>query len=167
MNPAFSFAALRGLLPLFRQTALRAVNKIKDDTFAGSETKVMDIMQWLSLITLDVTGEAAFGYQFQAIQKGNGSKLANAYQDLLTDAFTNCSDASLAVEGLLQYIPSWILHLIFLAQDTVDKQTSLYLDGKEGSKDVMSILVRANISEDPKSKLSSEEIIPQMTCVTR
>ncbi|KIJ26121.1 hypothetical protein M422DRAFT_272863 [Sphaerobolus stellatus SS14] len=182
MNPAFSFAALRGFLPLFRQTSQRAVNKIKEGTFAGSETKVVDIVQWLSLITLDAIGEAAFGYQFHAIQKGNESELANAYQDLFTDAFANRSDISLAVEELLEYIPSWILHLIFripvgrfkrlygyltvargVAQDIVDKQTSLYMDGKEGSKDVMSILVRANLSEDPKAKLSAQEILPQMT----
>jgi len=50
-----------------------------------------------------------------------------------------------------------------VAKDIVDKQTGLYASGKEGSKDVMSILVRANLSEDPKTKLTDDEIIPQMT----
>ncbi|KIJ40565.1 hypothetical protein M422DRAFT_173549, partial [Sphaerobolus stellatus SS14] len=182
MNPAFSFTALRGFLPLFRQTAQRAINKIKDDKFAGAETKVIDILPWLSLITLDAIGEAAFGYQFDAVQKGNESKLAAAYVNLLTDAFSNRSDISLAIESILERIPAWLVHLSLrlpigrfkrlhdylrvareVAQDVIDKQTALYMDGKEGSKDVMSILVRADLSQDPKSKLSDEEIIPQMT----
>ncbi|KIJ31170.1 hypothetical protein M422DRAFT_267252 [Sphaerobolus stellatus SS14] len=182
MNPAFSFAALRGFVPLFRQTAQRAVNKIKDDIFLKSESSVVNIMQWLSLTTLDAVGEAAFGYQFHAIDKGNDSYLANAYQDLFTESFLDRPDISFAVETILGYLPSWFTYLIVrlpigrfkrihdyitvaieVAQEIVDKQTSLYLDGKEGSKDVMSILVRANLSEDPKSKLSAEEILPQMT----
>ncbi|KIJ23530.1 hypothetical protein M422DRAFT_275874 [Sphaerobolus stellatus SS14] len=182
MNPAFSFTALRGFLPLFRQTAQRAVNKLKDDKFAGAENKVINIMPWLSLITLDAIGETAFGYQFDAVQKGNESKLAAAYENLMTDAFSNRSDISVAIEQIFERIPVWLVHLILrlpigrfkrlcdylrvareVAQDIVDKQTALYMDGKEGSKDVMSILVRANLSQDPKSKLSAEEIIPQMT----
>ncbi|KIJ47476.1 hypothetical protein M422DRAFT_248894 [Sphaerobolus stellatus SS14] len=179
MNPAFSFAALRGFLPLFRQTSQRAVNKIKDDMFAGTESKVVDITKWLSRITLDAIGEAAFGYQFHAVTKGHGSKLAKAYDNLLPEAFADLSDASLATLSVMGWLPTFLIHALFrlpvgmfkpvhsyitiareVAQDIVDKQTALYLDGKEGSKDVM---MRANLSEDPKSKLSTEEILPQMT----
>ncbi|KIJ49094.1 hypothetical protein M422DRAFT_28101 [Sphaerobolus stellatus SS14] len=182
MNPAFSFTALRGFLPLFRQTARRAVNKIKEDRFTGSETEVVNIMQWLGLITLDAIGEAAFGSQFHAIEKGSESKVAKSYQNIFTDAFADRPDISLAIETILGYLPSWMVQLLFripigrfkrllefqtfardIAQEIVDKQTALYIDGKEGSKDVMSILVRANLSEDPRSKLSTEEILPQMT----
>ncbi|KIJ47478.1 hypothetical protein M422DRAFT_248896 [Sphaerobolus stellatus SS14] len=179
MNPAFSFAALRGFLPLFKRTSQRAVNKLKDDIFTSSESKVVNITQWLSLITLDAIGEAAFGYEFHAIDKGNDSKLANVYQDLFTDAFADRSNLSLAFATCLGFFPSWLVQLILrlpfgrfkrlheyltvareAAQEIVDKQTSLYIDGKEGSKDVM---MRANLSEDPKSKLTTEEILPQMT----
>ncbi|GJJ11716.1 hypothetical protein Clacol_005953 [Clathrus columnatus] len=50
-----------------------------------------------------------------------------------------------------------------VAQDVVDKQTALYAHGKEGSKDLMSVLVRANLSENPETKLSNEEVISQLT----
>lgn len=68
-----------------------------------------------------------------------------------------------------------------VAKDIVDTQSELYATGKEGSKDVMAILgetnlsnigvspnprqVRANLSEDEKTKLSQDEIISQMTYV--
>jgi hypothetical protein len=68
------------------------------------------------------------------------------------------------------------------AKDIVDAQTELFASGKEGSKDVMAILgkqcqifgrkydvqscalaVKANLSENSKTKLSEEEILSQMT----
>ncbi|KIJ27600.1 hypothetical protein M422DRAFT_271203 [Sphaerobolus stellatus SS14] len=207
MNPAFSFAALRGFLPLFRRTAQRAVSKLKDDIFTGSDSKVVNIKPWLSLTTLDAIGEG----KYHSLPSDTNSMLsikvmvANWQMHIRTycmhylnfllpagylilsvvssiDTFTDRSDLSLAFTTSLAFFPAWLVHLIFripagrfkrlrdyltvsreVAQDIIDKQTSLYIDGKEGSKDVMSILVRANLSEDPKSKLSVEEILPQMT----
>ncbi|KIJ35675.1 hypothetical protein M422DRAFT_180430, partial [Sphaerobolus stellatus SS14] len=82
MNPVFSFSALRGFVPLFRRT-IRRVQSIKEQEFADMTSTVMNIMPWLSRTTLDAIGEAGFGYQFHAIEKGNESKLARAYRDLL------------------------------------------------------------------------------------
>ncbi|KIJ35683.1 hypothetical protein M422DRAFT_180440, partial [Sphaerobolus stellatus SS14] len=62
MNPAFSFAAQRHYLPLFRRTAQKTVNKIKDDVLGIEQSKVTDIMQWLSLLTLDAIGEGIGDY---------------------------------------------------------------------------------------------------------
>jgi len=68
-----------------------------------------------------------------------------------------------------------------VASEIVDEQKKGYDVGKEGSKDVMSILsglvqchtsrlltsfaVRANISENPKTRLTDDSLMAQMTCV--
>jgi len=68
-----------------------------------------------------------------------------------------------------------------VAKEIVDAQTTEYSVSKEGSKDVMSILsglvqyhtsrlltrfaVRANLSENPKTRLSDDSLMAQMTCV--
>ncbi|KIJ43581.1 hypothetical protein M422DRAFT_253163 [Sphaerobolus stellatus SS14] len=184
MNPAFSFSALRVFVPLFRETVRRAVDRIKETHFTEQSSTVMNFMPWLSRTTLDAIGEAGFGYQFHAIDKGNDSELARAYYNLSTDINLDRPDISIAFESLIAYLPSWLIHLAFripsprlkrlreymaiakqLAQQIVEKETSLYLSGKEGSKDVLSILIRANLSEDPKTKLSHEEVLAQMTTI--
>ncbi|KIJ29586.1 hypothetical protein M422DRAFT_268929 [Sphaerobolus stellatus SS14] len=154
-----------------------AVPKLKTDLINGDEPKVVNILSWLHRTTLDAIGEAAFGYKFHAIDRSQGSKLAK-----VPKASIERPDLSIVFGSFLGFLPSWLVKLGLcvpvgrfklmhdymkivhgVAQDITNKQTELYLRGKEGSKDVMSILVRANLSENPKTKLSSEEIIPQMT----
>lgn len=95
--------------------------------------------------------------------------------------------------NLMKHLPTKSLkkmnsHMVVatsVAQEVVDKQTSLYAHGKEGSKDLMSILgmisfsfleknfilflsyclVRANLSENPKTKLSNDEVLAQLTYI--
>ncbi|KIJ55998.1 hypothetical protein M422DRAFT_138272, partial [Sphaerobolus stellatus SS14] len=182
MNPAFSFSALRGFMPLFRGTARKAVTKMRRDFLANEEPQVVNVLTWLQRTTLDAIGEAAFGYKFHAIDQKEESVLAKAYDNLLPKSSMHRPDFSFIFETFLGFLPSWLVKLGInvpigrfkllsnymrvaekVAQEIIDKQTDLYLKGKEGSKDVMSLLVRANLSEDPRTKLSSKEIIPQMT----
>ncbi|KIJ48697.1 hypothetical protein M422DRAFT_162335 [Sphaerobolus stellatus SS14] len=187
MNPAFSFFALRAFVPIFRTTARRVCKSepsIKEKHFNGENSAVMNIMPWLSHIALDAVGEAGFGYQFHVIDDAKDSKLAGAYQDLLSDVFVERPAISVAFLSMMAYLPSWLLHLALripsaglkrfrgfmttareVAQEIVDTQTTLYQSGKEGAKDVFSILVSANLSEDPKTKLSADEVLSQMTTI--
>lgn len=69
-----------------------------------------------------------------------------------------------------------------VAKKVIDAQTEAYLRRKEGGKDIMSILsksiwllwlcwtnphmaVRANLSENPRNKLSENTLVAQMTYV--
>jgi cytochrome P450 len=82
--------------------------------------------------------------------------------------------------ALWRYIPEPILHFVrylpsreyrrfrsysdyvrIFAQDMI-KESMIRGDGK----DMMSVLLRANLSEDPKSKMSEEEIVAQISCVS-
>ncbi|KIJ46597.1 hypothetical protein M422DRAFT_249745 [Sphaerobolus stellatus SS14] len=180
MSPAFSFSALRGFVPLFRTTARKAVMKIRKEL--GGDTKTVNMLSWMHRTTLDAIGEAGFGYKFEAVEKNRENKLAKVYEHFLPKTFMDISDISIAFEAFLGSIPSWLTSLITnipvgrfkllrdhrriaaeIAREIIDKQTALYLSGKEGSKDIMSLLTRANLSEDPKTKLTHAELISQMT----
>ncbi|KIJ34439.1 hypothetical protein M422DRAFT_782890 [Sphaerobolus stellatus SS14] len=163
-------------------TAREAVTKTRRDFLANGKPQVVNVLTKLHRTTLDAIGEAAFGYNFHAIDQKEESVLAKAYDNLLPKSSMHRPDFSLIFETFLGFLPSWLVKLGItvpvgrfkllsnymrvaekVAQEIIDKQTDLYLKGKEGSKDVMSLLVRANLSEDPRTKLSSKEIIPQMT----
>ncbi|KIJ48702.1 hypothetical protein M422DRAFT_247562 [Sphaerobolus stellatus SS14] len=163
MNPAFSFSALRAFVPIFRTTARRAVDRIKEKHFNGENSAVMNIMPWLSHIALDAVGEAGFGYQFHVIDDAKGSKLAGAYQDLLSDVFVERPAISVAFLSVMAYLPSWLLHFALRIPSAGLKQFRGFMTtAREHRK---SILVRANLSEDLKTKLSADEVLSQMTTI--
>ncbi|KAF8589249.1 cytochrome P450 [Ramaria rubella] len=183
MNPAFSYSSLRVFLPLFRHTAQRTVSKLKDQVSQnGGTSAVVNITSWLSRTTLDAIGAAAFDYQFGAIDEGSDNKLSNAYNNLFADTFLNRSDSIIIFEYMWGMMPQWLLGMAqkvpvpFLqrwndymkvargvAKELVDRQVDSLAQEKEGSKDLMSLLIRANLSEDPKTKLGEEEILAQLT----
>ncbi|KAF8483105.1 cytochrome P450 [Gautieria morchelliformis] len=182
MNPGFSYGALKVFLPLFRSTAQRTVSKWKEGMFKyGSTSMVLDIPDWMARTTLDALGQAAFDYEFGAIDKKD-NELANAYSGLFADSFFNRSDALIAFEALWEFIPFQLVKRLEMlptkqlsrlgeymkvarsvAKNIVDTQTQSLSIGKDGGKDIMSILIRANMSEDSRTKMGEGEIIAQLT----
>ncbi|GJJ11629.1 hypothetical protein Clacol_005865 [Clathrus columnatus] len=196
LNPAFSFGTLREFLPLFRQKAFKLVNKLKEeiDSTTATDSNVVDLVPWLSRTTLDIIGAASAEYDFQALDGVQNNKLAQVYNNLFADALYQMSDINIAMPYILSKIPSFFTSMLTrlplrtmsrfrnylkvatkVAQEVVDKQTQLYLHDKEGSKDLMSLLVKktfsvktfstvhANLSEDPKTKVGKNEILAQFT----
>ncbi|KAF8586834.1 cytochrome P450 [Ramaria rubella] len=182
MNPAFSYASLRVFLPLFRHTAQRAVLKWKElIAHRGTGSTVLDIPSWLARTTLDAMGAAAFDYDFGALD-GVDSELSNVYKNLFADSFFHRSDFTIVFEALWGYLPPALVDLIQMiptkqlqrlrkymtvarqvAKNILEKQTQSHYVGKEGGKDVMSLLIRANLSENPKTRLGDKEIMAQLT----
>ncbi|KAF8582153.1 cytochrome P450 [Ramaria rubella] len=180
--PAFSYATLREFLPLFRSITRKTLSKWRVCiSHGGGTSAVLDMPTWLSKTTLDAIGEAAFNYDFCAIDEGN-NELSEQFRNLLVDSFYNRSDFSLAFEAIWGYVPLWLVPIIQklptrrlrrlnkymqvsrgVAKSIVDQQIQSHAAGKEGGKDVMSILIRANLSENPKTKLDEDEILSQLT----
>ncbi|GJJ11611.1 hypothetical protein Clacol_005846 [Clathrus columnatus] len=133
---------------------------------------------------------ASADYDFEALDGVQNNRLAQVYNNLFADAFYQMSDIDIAMPYILSNIPSFFVSILTrlplrtiskfrnymkvateVAQEVVDKQTQLYLHGKEGSKDLMSLLVHANLSEDPKTKVGKNEVLAQLTyelrpCIT-
>lgn len=182
MNPAFSYGALRIFLPLFRHTVQKTVGKFKEAIARNNNAPtVIDVHPWMGRTTLDAVGAAAFDYQFNAVEDGT-NPLLKAYYNLFADTFFERTDGIVLFEELLSRLPEWTHTLMRnlpnpqmrrlkaymkiareVAQSILNRQSRLIQAGKEGSKDVMSILIRANFSENPANKLSDEEILCQLT----
>ncbi|GJJ07024.1 hypothetical protein Clacol_001222 [Clathrus columnatus] len=186
MTPAFSFNTLRGFIPLFREKARKTVNKIKEQIESEENpatANVVNIVPWLSRMTLDIIGVAAADYDFEALDGGQNNRLTQAYGNVMADAFYKRSDIDIIVAYLMGKIPEFVYGPFMkilptrslkrikrfmsvastVARDAVDKQTALYTDGQQGSNNLMGILVRANLSENPRAKLTDEEVISQLT----
>jgi len=98
LNPSFSQAAVREMVPMFMDKAYElkdALNTmINDDSIITSPTpavtediipgtKKIDVMKYLAQATLDVIGLAGFNYDFRSMSLSEGpNELAEAYRNM-------------------------------------------------------------------------------------
>ncbi|KAI0263455.1 cytochrome P450 [Gloeopeniophorella convolvens] len=178
MTPAFFAPQLRTFLPLFQDSASKLAQKWKDDVIAldQSGTPVVNVARWLSRVTLDVIGEAGFDYHFGSLDDAK-PPLANYYDNLFIDSTLYPSKFDMVFRSLWRFVPAPVLHYVrylpmreyrrfreyldfvrVFARDLIEKSSA-----KSGGKDILSILLQANQSEDPKGRLSDQEAIDQIS----
>ncbi|KAI0754753.1 cytochrome P450 [Daedaleopsis nitida] len=184
MSPAFTASQLKSFLPLFRSTAQKLGQKWKDvlqqeDNTSGAR---LDVNVWLARCTLDVIGDAGFDVQCGALDDSL-NPVMEAYKNMFADAVPFPSKWTILFRSLVwPHIPMSILkyvkyiptkdHIRFrrtldivndFAKSLIDEKTGAILAGKgENQKDMMSILVKANASENPKQRLSEQEMTSQV-----
>ncbi|KAM5543175.1 hypothetical protein V8D89_003049 [Ganoderma adspersum] len=185
MNPAFSAAHLRTFLPLFQRIASKLADMWKGELMATGELNAM-LNRWLSRATLDIIGEAAFDYDYNALDGGKRSAISEGYQDIFQDIDFQPNKAGMFFRASWDYVPVPILKLIkympvnpFTRLRNLDNLFKEYgrqilreqgpgvdTEKKAASKDIVSILIKANSSEDPKTRLEDDEIIAEMFTLT-
>ncbi|KAL4263009.1 Cytochrome P450 superfamily protein [Pleurotus pulmonarius] len=183
MLPGFGTREARSFLPIFFSTANKMGEKWKDMISASgpNSSMVMNLPYWLSRATLDAIGEAAFDYRFGGLDDED-NELANAYTTLLSATFGSPSLTSIFTISTWGYLPSWIRHFFqrksaklqharktekignSVAKTLIDAKASALLDGK-GNKDIMTLLVQSNNSENEKTKMSTPELLAQMRTI--
>jgi len=84
MNPAFFTSQLRTFIPLFQSSAYKLVQKWKEELIAADSSgqPLVNVMGWLSRTTLDIIGEAGFGFQFGLLDNVK-TELHEQYENLL------------------------------------------------------------------------------------
>ncbi|EMD35307.1 hypothetical protein CERSUDRAFT_116112 [Gelatoporia subvermispora B] len=183
MNPAFTAAQLRTFMPLFRRSAIKLSEKWKEQLRVASAEadRTVNIISWLARTTLDVIGEAAFDYQCGALDDSK-NEVMEAYRNMFSDSFLFPTKATILFRSVWKFIPDNILRFVEylptrentrfrrtlkvvsrLSAGLIAEKTEACLSGKdENKRDIMSILVKANASEDPRTRLSDKEMISQM-----
>ncbi|KAF7422500.1 hypothetical protein PC9H_010656 [Pleurotus ostreatus] len=180
MNPAFTSQQLRGFLPLFQSTASRMTQKWKDSIQAGDQT--INVSHWLARSTLDAIGETAFDYHFDALE-GAQSELSESLKYLFADTTPFPPAWDLLFKALWRYIPTSILQLVEympskeyrrfrnfktltkgIAKGLIDQKAKIPMED-DATRDVMSILCKSNVSEDPNCRLDEDEILSQMATI--
>ncbi|KAI0743376.1 cytochrome P450 [Daedaleopsis nitida] len=190
MNPAFGPAHLRSFLPLFQRIGAKVTEKWKSDLAASDDTEVM-MNRWLSRATLDIVGQAAFDYDYGAVEDGEGSALYKAYDKIFIGSYSKQVDykppkSVILFQATWDYIPESILKLFshiptapfttlrdingqfmqYGRQILQEKRAEIEADKESSGKDIMSLLIKANTSADPKTRMSDEEMKAQMFTLT-
>ncbi|KAI0745041.1 cytochrome P450 [Earliella scabrosa] len=189
MNPAFSAARLRMFVPLFQRFA-RKLSETWKAELAGTDNNLEVVFnKWISRATLDTIGEAAFDYDYGALGEGEGSPISHAYDNIFKDMGFKPTRPAALFSATWDYVPRPILEMVryipanpfmrlrnlnrlftehgtrILRQQRASLGTGVE-NAKNGSKDVMSLLIKANASADPKARLSDAELMAQMFTLT-
>ncbi|KAJ8584424.1 cytochrome P450 [Rhizopogon salebrosus TDB-379] len=184
MLPGFGAPESKAFLPLFKGCAESMSDKWMDIINNSEEWSVeFNIPAWLSRATLDAIGEAAFDVRFGSIDNSENA-LAHAYGSMVADAFGSPSDGQVFIQGVSKYIPTRILEYLgettknpritrlretgkiatSVAKEMAKDKAEMLMQGK-GSRDVFSLLIKANMDADAKSKLTEEEMYAQMRTI--
>ncbi|KAG2153139.1 cytochrome P450 [Suillus clintonianus] len=184
MLPGFGGPESKAFLLLFKSCAESMSNKWMDIISNSKEQSVVfDIPAWMSRATLDAIGEAAFDFRFNSMDN-NENALARSYRNIMSDVFGSPSDRQILFQGISKYIPPRILEYVremgksprilrmretgsiatSVAKQLVKDKAEMLLQG-EGSRDVLSLLVKANMDADAKVKLTEDELFAQMRTI--
>ncbi|KAF8869331.1 cytochrome P450 [Mucidula mucida] len=181
MLPGFNGPEARTYLPIFLGAAERLAHKWEDlIAVEAQQTAVVSIPWWVSRAALDAIGEAAFDYQFGALDD-SCNELVDMYTNLFFNVFGIPTPGSILTVGIvdklapavvnffLKYLPPRRLSHAFealkvstaVSKRLVEEKTAALLEDK-GRRDIFSLLVKANNSEDPETRLEEKELLAQM-----
>lgn len=158
--------------------ASKLVQKWTDEVISPDPTgqPLINVTPWLSRTTLDIIGEAGFDFHFGSLDNEK-TPLAKHYENLFLDSTLYPSRLDLVFKALWCYIPQPILHFVRYLPSREYRRFRLYSDYirsfarglikesivKGDGKDMISVLLRANLSSDPNSKMSEDETIAQIS----
>ncbi|CAH7669604.1 cytochrome P450 monooxygenase, partial [Phakopsora pachyrhizi] len=184
LNPTFSPGQLRALTPVIFKIANLLSSKWnellieKDDK--SRECVLIDVLPWLNRAALDIIGLAGFGHNFESLDHFGKSELANAFY-----AVTN-TELKFSKLGALRIFLINILKKLAISHNVLGGERSKaiannmnvmereskkilavaqsHADDQETSKDLISLLVRANKAEKGAGdKMDDDEVVGQMT----
>ncbi|KAK1225575.1 hypothetical protein PQX77_011467 [Marasmius sp. AFHP31] len=189
MNPAFGASEAKALVPIFSAAASSLSNKWKDLLLVcNDQSDVFNIPRWTSRATLDAIGQAGFDYNFGAMENQD-NRLSKAYHNLFADIFAAPSDKSMIVNSVASLLPVNLMARLFeylsksnprlargrqarevareVARELVQEKSKEILDREgKGVRDVMSLLVKANMaSQNERTRMSDEELYAQMLII--
>ncbi|KAJ6574605.1 cytochrome P450 [Mycena capillaripes] len=185
ITPAFATGTIREMIPLFYEVAEKARDGLISP-FVSDGPRKLDLNNILGRTSLEVIGRTSIGYSFDSMIPGQDTRneYAETLKELLPTVFKfklffpflprACEIGSAAFRRfVVDMIPSKTLHR---ARDMVDlmerKATQLVMEKKEAvargqldieddSKDIMTLLLKANLTAEEGMFLTDEELVGQ------
>ncbi|TFK76684.1 cytochrome P450 [Pluteus cervinus] len=188
LAPGFTTRSMKSMTPVFFQKAqelashwhnnlVSSPSVSSDFPFSLTDTSVIvDVVHWVSRATFDVIGLTGFNYNFRSLQDESDSVYL-AYRKMFAIA-----DKGPGLRGLLSlFVP--LLNTLLPTADTKATDECLKVIKEVGKtlvantkakiiaektngddsddRDILSVLVRSNLSVDASKQLSDEELLDQ------
>ncbi|KAF5343165.1 hypothetical protein D9758_017051 [Tetrapyrgos nigripes] len=193
LNPVFSIAHMRDMLPIFYEVVEKLETGLSSKFKEGPTTQEIDILSWVSRTALELIGQTGLGYSFEDLtNEAVAHPYSGMLKRLLAIAgcsemwLIRVYFSNLVANFGPPALRRWILdslpwnggHQIRDMSDYAWALSKQILEGKmraleEGDeavqrqvgkgKDVMSILIKLNMTEEKGNKLDEDEVLGQMS----
>ncbi|KAI5118019.1 hypothetical protein M0805_003456 [Coniferiporia weirii] len=187
LNPVFSLKHMRDLIPIFYPIG-HELRKILIDQ-VGNGTKEINIMEWVSRAALEYIGQGGLGYTFNALDPNDKNTYSEAIKLVGITNFrlmfhrqflpwiSNIGSPAFR-KKVVQLVPYEATRTLVALVDIMYNTSVDILRGKrralqEGDeavqkqigkgKDIMSVLLRANLEASDEDRLPESEILGQMS----
>ncbi|KAG9018779.1 hypothetical protein FRB90_009783 [Tulasnella sp. 427] len=184
MNPCFGPGRIRDLMPIFYDKALELRDIwIRQIAEGGPDGKEIDVLVWLTRVTLDIIGLAGFGYEFDTLANGEQNELVKAFMDLFApnQEINGVAMFAAMIPGL-RSIPTERGRVVKQSKAVMErvglqlvkeKRAAIIAASKSeeglekktvGGRDLLSVLIAANMATDVKEseRMSDEEVSGQI-----
>jgi len=176
------------MTPIFHRISLRLQEILKSNVKDGP--KDLDILEWMTRVALELVGQGGLGYSFGTLDDGAPVNEYAVAAKNMGSAFISLGTIRLFVPwftkmgspgflgNLVRYIP-WnklrnMLHVVDVmdqtSKDIFEKKKVALQEGDEATlrqigegRDIMSILLRANMTASEEDRLSDSELLGQMS----
>ncbi|KAI0363415.1 cytochrome P450 [Pilatotrama ljubarskyi] len=189
LNPVFSLANLRNMTGIFYHIAHRLRKAIEYRVESSEGGQIVDVNGWMGRTTLEMLGQAALGYSFDNFVDDS----SDAFGESLRAFFPTYARVMLLgfiIPPLSWFVPLWLCRAILRAiphpdlremmriSDTmaqrsleiVNERKMALMKGDDAlkekigeGKDLMSILLKANVLAQESDRLTDEELVAQMS----
>ncbi|KIK58241.1 hypothetical protein GYMLUDRAFT_700611 [Collybiopsis luxurians FD-317 M1] len=189
LNPVFSIAHMRSVLPIFYNVVDRLENALSERVRNGP--REIDLLAWMARTALELIGQSGFGYSFDDMKDDEPKDKYSIVIKSLTPALVKVSLGRFYIVPLaIKVLPVSLCKLIMnvtpwkTLHDVRDMlnymwtlSVKIYEDKKraleEGDeavskqigqgKDLLSIMMKENMKAEDEDKLEEDEIIGQTT----
>ncbi|KAI0955823.1 hypothetical protein AcV7_006386 [Taiwanofungus camphoratus] len=187
LNPVFSPNHMRHLLPMFYDVVHNLRDAIVFQVVDGHGE--IDMLHWMGRASLELIGQGILGYSFDPMVKDASDALGNALKTLsptmhsvvrLHQMLPYVSELGPAWfrRRMLEIVPSRQLQKLKRIVDTIAQRSSEIFSARRSAlqrgdeslfqqvgqgKDIMSILIKANMEATQTDKLGEDEMIAQMS----
>ncbi|KAF9440306.1 cytochrome P450, partial [Macrolepiota fuliginosa MF-IS2] len=196
LNPVFSIAHMRDMMPIFHEVTSRLheaiLSQVKD------VPKEIDMLQWTTRTALELIGQCGMGYPLDSLDVDVKNADLHPYSrsakqlGCVLASVPSCARGFLMTEFLFPLVnrinlprfKRWIVdrlplqwvqdmkNIVDIIQETAEdicstkRKAILNGYGDDGKKDIISILIRANASAAEEDRLSDDEVQAQVATLT-
>ncbi|KAH9857430.1 cytochrome P450 [Lenzites betulinus] len=189
LNPVFSAAHLRNMTDLFYEIAHGVRKALNGRIGDAADGEVIDVNGWMARTTLEMLGQATLGYSFDNFVEDS----TDAFGESLKAFFPTYSRVALLgfilpplsyiipirlCRAIMRVIPNSDIRQMMNISDTMVKRSLEIINEKKMAllkgddvmrekvgegKDLMSILLKANMLAPEADRLSDDELVAQMS----
>ncbi|EJF59817.1 cytochrome P450 [Dichomitus squalens LYAD-421 SS1] len=188
LNPVFSIAHMRRMIPIFNDVCLK-LQKALESRIDGNDMVEIDMLSWMGRTALELVGQAGLGYSFDPLVTDKPDDYASAiklfqpvqaevsllrrlvpyvsdlgppaFRRWLLDMFPHKGVQQL--KSIVDVMHERSLEIFQLKKQALEQGDEAVAHQVGEGKDIMSILLKANVEASDEDKLPEEEILAQMS----